>query len=247
VWLSMVDNITGDASFVPFSLYAIDAPAGSMLTIPAVAHTPGGGNTQWQTDVYTAQQTDSTFHGTCTSQARLQASAGARVTDAFPWTSFWYTQFNDVARQFCDGDDIRGALDLRSGSWTSAWARIYTTAANGGTFGEMMPPFPPRGWPVRHFAGIEVRGETRVNVGLYNGFDAPATIELRLYTASGTLAATRQITLIARESNQQPLRALFGELADGIYALSVMPLDAAGCWPYVSTVDNTTGDPTNWW
>jgi hypothetical protein len=40
---------------------------------------------------------------------------------------------------------------------------------------------------------------------------------------------------------------MFTEIPNGIYGLSVVPLDGTGCWPYVSLVDNVTGDPTNWW
>lgn len=261
IWLSMVDNVTGDASFVPFSIYGMEAPAGARLAIPAIAHAPGANGTRWQTDLYgffpstgeqgfQVQQPEAVFHpssGGCEAKTmRLVSSPGADVTNP-PSLPFWNTEFLDVARQLCAADDARGALELNTGSWMTAWARVYTTAQNGGTFGEMLPLYPSRGWPSRHFAGIELHSEVRVNVGLYNGFDTSSTVELRLYDAAGTLVTTRQVALAPRESMQQTLRQLFGDVADGLYSLSLVPLDAAGCWPYVSIVDNVTGDPTNWW
>jgi hypothetical protein len=126
-------------------------------------------------------------------------------------------------------------------------SRTYTTRADGGTYGDILPLYPPRGWPSRHFAGIEVDSAFRVNVGLYNGSDATSTLALRLFRADGTLHGETRVTLAPRESRQRGLPQLFSAMADGIYGLSVVPLDGTGCWPYVSLVDNVTGDPTNWW
>jgi len=127
-------------------------------------------------------------------------------------------------------------------------SRTYTTREDGGTYGDILPLYPPHGWPVRHFAGIELNDNFRVNVGLYNGADEESRIALRLYDEDGLLAVEKIVTLESRQSFQSNLREMLGgNLKDGIYGLSFVTLNGPGCWPYISTVDNVTGDPTNWW
>jgi len=92
LWLSMVDNKTGDASFFPFTLYGIETGPDARLALPAVAHTRGANGTFWRTDGYglfwaratggQPQQPDVNFYsagGPCTSGAatrKLAASPG---------------------------------------------------------------------------------------------------------------------------------------------------------------------------
>ncbi|HEX9982877.1 MAG TPA: hypothetical protein VGF69_06420 [Thermoanaerobaculia bacterium] len=261
LWLSMVDNLTGDASFVPYSIFGLAADPSGRLALPAVGFTPGANGTFWRTDVYglfpgslqraITQQPLARFHpadGGCAARdLELHAEPGF-ATGTDEWEPFWYTTFSNVARQSCDAASVRGTLELNTGTWTSAFSRTYTTRADGGTYGEMLPLYPPRGWPSRHFGGIELSPARRVNVGLYNGADAPAHVLLRLYTGTGAVIAERMLTLDAHQSVQTTLRDLLqANVPDGLYALSVLPQDGAGCWPYVSQVDNVTGDPTNWW
>ena len=123
-------------------------------------------------------------------------------------------------------------------------SRTYTTREDGGTYGDILPLYPPRGWPERHFSGVRVNEQFRVNVGLYNGTDAPATQRLELYRADGSLAGTKEVLLAPYESRQTPLGELFN-VENGLYGLSVH--SDSGVWPWVSIVDNRTGDPTNLW
>jgi hypothetical protein len=263
LWLSMVDNKTGDASFIPFTLYGIETAPDARLAFPAVAHTRGANGTFWRTDGYglfwaratggQPQQPDVNFYsagGPCTTGAttrKLAASPGVPGIESA--LQFWFTTFADIARQVCpSSEDASGALEVRTGSWMSMVSRTYTTREDGGTYGDILPLYPPHGWPVRHFAGIELNDNFRVNVGLYNGADQESRIALRLYDEDGLLAVEKIVTLEARQSFQSNLREMLGgNLKDGIYGLSFVTLNGPGCWPYISTVDNVTGDPTNWW
>ena len=263
LWLSMVDNKTGDASFIPFTYYGVEAAPDARLAFPAVAHTPGANGTFWRSDGYGVfwvhatggqpQAPEVNFHSAgapcadgSTTQS-LTASPGLRQHDE--WLQFWKTTFADIAHQVCpSSEEASGALEVRTGSWMTMVSRTYTTREDGGTYGDILPLYPPRGWPVRHFAGIELSDGFRVNVGLYNGSDSPSRIVARLYDENGGVAAERIIALEPRASMQSSLRQFFGtDLQNGMYGLSFLTLDGAGCWPYVSTVDNITGDPTNWW
>lgn len=267
IWLSMVDNQTGDATFVPFSLHGIRTDANTRAVIPAISNTPGANGTFWRTDLYgffpivekgeSNQTPRAWFHPAkgvpCGSgEARLAGEVGVPNV---PWDQYWHNVFPDIARQYpdcADATNVRGALELRLGSWMSGFARTFTERPDGGTFGEMLPFYPPRGWPVQHFSGIAVNTRFRVNVGLYNGLERPVLNRLQLYDAKGVLVGEKQVLLTPKESLQEPLAMLFGtDLSAGLYSLSVIPEDTADSpgrsWAYVSTVDNVTGDPTNWW
>jgi hypothetical protein len=167
----------------------------------------------------------------------------------------------DVVRHFApcaDEESSKGALEISSGSWFAGYSRTYTTRPDGGTYGSMLPLYPPGGWPAQHFAGLEVAAEQRINVGLYNGLGGTAvTHRLLLYSADGALRAERELVVEAGALVQQPLEELLGlaqgELEPGLYGLSVIPLKdhAAGvegrCWAFVSLVNNATNDPVNLW
>lgn len=253
LWMSMVDNTSGDASFIPFTFFDLGASAGARMALPGVIHGPGANGTRWQTDALgvfsNALAVDANFYGACGDPATRQLHPSLAVAD-IPGAreAGWGTALPDLGRQVCpSSESASGALEIRTGSWMSMMARTYTTRADGGTYGDVLPLYPPRGWPVRHFAGIEVNDAFRVNVGLYNGTDAPSVVTLKLFRDDGTAAGETHVTLAPRESWQRGLRQLFADVADGVYGLSVVPIAGNGCWPYVSTVDNITGDPTNWW
>jgi len=284
IWLSMVDNLTGDATFVPFTAFHWRTDADDNRgAIPAVAHTTGTNATTWVTDVYGIQ--GNAFHpldvnGYDTPRAvfhpaRPETQCDGAALDAEimadlegvagspgdEWEPGDRTIFPDVLRLFgpcAEETELSGALELVTASWTSGYSRTYTAREDDGTYGGMLPFYPIGGWPVQHFAGIEVSDEFRVNVGLFNGnHEHPITHRVTLYAADGTQVAERILTLQPLASFQRRLEHLFqmepGDLAQGTYGLTVLPLDdeEAGVqgrsWAYVSLVDNVTGDPTNWW
>lgn len=146
---------------------------------------------------------------------------------------------------------MRGALELHTGAWTGAYSRTYTTREDGGTLGDILPQYPMGGWPVQHFAGLRAGAAFRINIGFYNGLDYPVVHRLLVFGAGGEEVSRREITLAARQSLQAPLADLLGSLPDGLYGLTVLPIDAADrpgrSWAYVSIIDNATGDPTNLW
>jgi hypothetical protein len=285
VWMSMVDNLSGDATFVPYTSlhWGTDLVLAELHdvrnVVPVVAHAAGAWGTVWQTDVYGL---DWLLHyyqplawlqpadpaGECGGAAATgeisQVLRGevAQPPGAWPLDdAFWSTVVRDVARAFtpcAEEEDLHAAFELLSASWLTGWSRTYTTRPDGGTYGDMLPFYPEGGWPVQHFAGIEVGEAFRVNVGLYNGDHGHAiTHRLSLYAADGTLAAERTLTLEPTASLQRRLEHLFGlavgALPAGTYGLTVLPLDDPGhgvqgrSWAWVSLVDNATGDPTNWW
>ncbi len=249
VWMSVVDNISEDATFVPFEIFPLSNDASTEMAIPAVAATTGANGTSWRTDLFgilpTVTLGSSTLATThfdstsgCTADANLSADSIAI--------------YSDVARKFgpcgTSGSGL-GALRLAGTTWMAGYSRTYTTRADGGTFGDMLPFYPAGGWPLQHFSGIEAGGRFRVNVGLYNGQSTTTTNRLFLYDANGALVAQRDIDLASHASLQTPIASLMNvaNLPAGLYGLSVVPLGTGHSWAYVSLVDNISGDPTNLW
>ena len=257
IWVSAVDNLTGDATFVPYTLYALRGSADLGATIPAVVHSPGASGSFWRTDLIglfppvnasdVFQQPLAILNGLdCKATARLKGEPGVPLET----TAYWHNIFPDVARQFgCDDPARLRAIVLPVSSWTAAYVRTFSTRADGGTYGEMLPLYPPNGWPVQHFAGVIVNDQFRANIGLHNGSDAPTGYTLRLFGSDGT--GSHEVTAVLQpgETRQADLTAWFGQrIHDGVYGLSVIPEGEHGrSWAYVAIVDNRTNDPTIWW
>jgi hypothetical protein len=249
VWMSVVDNISQDATFVPFEIFPLASDSSTEMAIPAVAATAGANGTSWRTDLFgnlpkaaLGTQTLATTH--------FDAASGCSADASLPANTL--AVYSDVARQFgpcgTSGSGL-GALRLAGTTWMAGYSRTYNTGPDGGTFGDMLPFYPAGGWPLQHFSGIETGARFRINVGLYNGQSATTSNRLLLYDANGALAAQRDVDLASHASLQAPIASLMNvaNLPAGLYGLSVIPLGTGRSWAYVSLVDNVTGDPTNLW
>jgi hypothetical protein len=300
LWYTLIDNLTGDATFVPYTLFSAttppvstDAPllhAGYRLAIPVVAHTEGVGHTLWRTDLvgysYSEFATPTPFvayHPSDSADCRapgegLEISRFLEGELAMPVDSWLatlgfvldqanyygyiealHTIFPDVVRRFsecAEATGTTGGLEILAGSWFSGFSRTYATRPDGGTYGGMLPLYPPGGWPVQHFGGLDVGPERRINLGFFNGnHDHAITSQVTLYDAEGRQVAERELTLEPLASTQHELKRFFrlATLSDGSYGLTVLPLDdpehgvEGRSWAYVSVIDNGTNDPTNLW
>lgn len=303
VWLSMVDNLTGDGTLVPYTNFHYRADSDhDRSVLPVIAYNQGRAGTFWRTDLYgfqgnaygafptyenTYDRPVAFFHPTTPASqcggaalsgeisAHLDGSIGMPLDDwvatmtagGFPPSSEpyakrgWRVIFPDAIHLFaeCEGEqEIRGGLEISTASWTSGYSRTYTTRDDGGTYGSMLPLYPPNGWPVQHFAGIEISDEFRINVGFFNGdHDHAITHRLTLYREDGSEVASVEFTLGRLKSRLKPLENLFGlaggSLENGTYALTVLPLDddtngiEGRSWAYVSVVDNASGDSSILW
>lgn len=306
LWFSMVDNITGDATFVPFSSYQYPSMSAAeilhgrsfedyTLFLPVVAHTPGSMNSQWRTDAYgffeqpritrwipagrfwardgsdcvweSQDGLPIEFIGIFGGAGDLWASAFSQILgediSESQATYKWETIVPDIVRQVpgCEqAERALGAIEIVTSSWFSGFSRTYSVRPDGGTYGSMLPLFPPNGWPTQHFAGIEASETSRVNIGLFNGEgELETSYRIQLFAEDGSEVASRTVTLSPRGAMQQEIGTFFDgvELASGTYGLTVLPLDEelpdgtvlhqGRSWAYVSVVDNQTNDPINLW
>lgn len=243
LWLSMVDNQSGDATFVPYSCFSQETDRDVRHAIPAVAHNPGSGGAQWVTDLYgvpvdTDWYTDSpsvVFHthaGSSSSDVPELVEAVVpmpladwmktieEVTGVEPspeFAAYGYRAIVPDVVAAVTGDDgaAQGALEVRTATWTASYSRTYTPGPSGGTVGGMLPLYPHGGWPVQHFAGIEAGTEYRINIGLFNGdHEQPVTHRLTLWSADGERAGMVELTLDPLTRRIEPLADIFG-LAPG--------------------------------
>ena len=258
VWLSMIDNKTGDGTFVPFSNFALEGALDAAMAIPQIASISGAHGTRWRSDLY-GEMNVPAFEFTPSSASLLTNfypadpafCGGLRsIAQKVPITN---SLVPDIAQLVgpCSAGQVRGALELHTGSWTAAYSRTYTTREDGGTLGDILPLYPFGGWPVQHFSGIRIRDGFRINLGLYNGLDHDVVHRLIVYAADGTEVTRRDLTLAPRQSLQSLLSDFIGPVSNGLYGLTVLPLDQPDrpgrSWAYVSIIDNATGDPTNLW
>ncbi len=260
IWLSMIDNKTGDATFVPYSLLALSA-TDAHIVVPAVAKTAGANGTSWQSDVYGAFAT-----------TRLEADAGLTATfepaDRTPSTTtripgvtgwsteanaddpFWTSIYPDIVTAFRSKET--GALVINGASWMAGFTRTYTTRSDGGTYGEMLPFYTGAGFPVQHFAGIRWDNDFRANVGFYNALEYAVINNITIYDAGGKNVAATSFPLAPHESRQISFPSLLQpDTPFGIFGMTINPQDTANgpgrSFAYVSVVDNRSGDPTNFW
>jgi hypothetical protein len=302
IWTTMVDNLTGDAIFVPFTSFTADSASQNnpdnlrsleeyRFALPVVASNNGLAGSRWTTDLYgyvrglgwSDPLMVMAFHPSRPEQCADPTSGeineilqGVLAMPADRWlqTIEWPpdvppppwgyvdglgTIYPDVIHSFpecADATNITGGLEILTGSWFSGFSRTYTTRADGGTYGGMLPLYPPWGWPVQHFAGLEVNDDFRINVGFFNGnHDEAIEHRITLYSQDGQTVAQRTLILEPLASLQRELTGLFhlDELPDGTYGLTVLPLDdpvtgvQGRSWAYVSKIDNRTNDPTNLW
>jgi hypothetical protein len=262
VWMSMVDNKTGDGTFVPYTLFELKGSNETFIALPAVVNAPGANGTLWRTDVYgyflpidTPDSEESPL--AVYRPADKSPCQSRRLTGVAGWTSdstvenYWTSIYPNVAAQFAGCSPI-GSLTLRSASWVAAIARTYTQREDGGTYGEMLPFYPPEGWPVQHFAGVKLTDDFRVNIGLYNALSYSVDNQILVYDDAGALVANRTIRVDPGQSLQLALTSLFPPTpAKGVFGVSVVPKDTPNgpgrSWAYISVIDNHTGDPTNFW
>lgn len=270
IWLSMIDNKTGDGTFLPFATFSLYGALDATFAIPQVAHTPGANNTFWRSDLYgyfhppvshqqlPAVQFYPGHSGHCDGRTRIDATLGGPYGESGNSSvtrepSVFRRVFPDVVAQFptCTTNGTMGALEINAGTWMAAFTRTYTTRDDGGTYGDILPLYPADGWPVQHFSGIKIGNTYRINVGLYNGKDYPVENQLVIYDAAGNETRRHDISLAPRQSLQAPLTSLVGRLDEGLYGMTVRGVDTPGrpgrSWAYVALVENETGDTTNLW
>ena len=161
-----VDNVTNDATFFP-----PDIAISVVRMLPAIGHVDGANGTQFRTDLFLFNS----------SAASKNVSVQATMWDGTPTSTQTYTLKGHEARVI---PDVLFTLWKRTGMarmriWSvgaandtamRATARTYTTDANGGTYGFLMPPLNSfqsgSAGDTLEILGASLQRRFRTNVGL---------------------------------------------------------------------------------
>ncbi|MBV9495140.1 MAG: PKD domain-containing protein [Acidobacteria bacterium] len=243
VYASKIDNRTQD----PIFLQGIPAVSNGRLVLPAVGRAPGANGTFWRSDV--------TFHNPTGSTLTL----GLRYLPA--GLDNRNVQARNLAVQagktttLADILDWFGGLSAGSGALEITWSgggngpivssRTYTTAANGGTYGQSIDAVSTFGND-RYVPGLRSDASFRSNAGFVNPSNDTIGISLTLLAENGQQLATGFVSLPPQSQAQTSIAALFPNV--NVATLGSVTLQAhtdnpGGLFVYGSLVDNDSGDP----
>ena len=233
VYASVVDNRTQD----PIYLQAAGAPSGSRSTIPAVGRAPGANGTFWRSDVRLFNPTGVAMGVTLRYQA-----ATVPVTVMPNHTVI----LSDVVSQFGAASGS-GALEIlwNGNAGPVIASRTYTTAANGGTFGQSIDSVQSFGYD-SFVPGLRSDGAFRSNVGFVNGGDSTIGVNATLFSPGGQTIASAFVQLSPRAQTQYSLAALFpGVNVASLGSVTLQAHTDSGptLFAYGSIIDNGSGDP----
>ncbi len=123
-------------------------------------------------------------------------------------------------------------------------SRTYTTAANGGTYGQSVDVAQNFG-NRQYVTGLRSDIDFRTNVGFLNSGNDTINVRVTVLASSGAPIGAVDLPLAPRALTQVPLVSL----TPGVdaYSIGFCTLQAASSAPalfvYGSVVDNKTGDP----
>ena len=151
----------------------------------------------------------------------------------------------DVLQQFGISNGS-GALEL---SWSNGispivTSRTYTTASNGGTYGQSIDPAAAFGSDM-YVVGLRSDASFRSNVGFVNDGSQPISVSLTLIASSGAPVATGFITLPPKSQSQYALSSIFpGANVANLGGVTLQAhSDSGTLFAYGSMIDNASGDP----
>jgi hypothetical protein len=246
-YASVIDNETGDPSFIP----PVEAAAthARRYTIAGVANLDTGTG-KWQTDVRLFNG------GAASAQATVEffvqgqsAAASTRTIDVEPGQML---VLDDVVQSLFEMTGAGGALRITTPTETALIpaARTYHKRETG-TYGQFIQAATEEntiglGNEPLHILQVEESTRFRTNVGLAETTGEPTTIELTASLPNNKIAAVTQVDLAANEFRQ--LNALLRSMGlDDSYNATVTVRVIGGngrVMAYGSVIDNRTQDPT---
>jgi hypothetical protein len=239
-YASVVDNVSTDA------VTYVGKKPGYDWIVPAVAHTPGKGDTFWTSDV--------TITNTGTKYADLTLEYLPEDSDNRHGGLFYYglrlrpgytVSLTDVASETFAVDNGKGVLRIRSTTGIVVASRI-STEASGGTIGHGLRTVSTDALSLdtKVLTGVRTRKGFRSNVGVVTG-EVAASVRLQLRDQSGVQRAETYVEVPARSMRQWSVDKLF-EVANAkdLDPVASVIVDAdADFFAYLVTIDNSSQDP----
>lgn len=246
-YASVVDNRTGDPIYV--------APAAALsgtAFITNTAHTSGLQETFWRTALHLHNPGESPV------QVDLELLPGG-ASPLRPRHTLWLPGGGDfwsddaVAELFGFAGSAGLRLDISGGKVLAA-SRTYTTAGQGGTFGQHVPAVPldqalgagQSGRLLLLAQSADDQRGFRTNIGLLNVTGAPVTVSVSLFSAPWQFVGTVPVTLPGHGWVQlNRVYRQVGGVQEVTAGFAQVRTDTPGArlLAYASVVDNGTGDP----
>lgn len=223
---------------------------GTPVFVAAAAHSPGVGNTLWQTDLSVFNGEDSMVSVWLRFFARDNDNATAPCVSVGTIPGRSGLAFDDAVLQVFGSTSAAGGigvyLDL---GMPLVGSRTYTAGPAGGTYGQSIPGRTPSegiaAGGTRTLLQLEESTRYRTNLGLQNGANGTSVVEVKLYAENGALLGTRNFTLLPYSQHQE------GQIFQSVTAsevrngrAEVRVVSGGPVFAYSSVVDMTTGDPS---
>jgi PKD repeat protein len=225
-----------------------EPPPAAVYVVPAVAHNPGTGGTQWRSDVAAVNRGASTASLTLTFYS--DAAPIVRTASLAPGAT---TEWRDILVSLFGlptGASSSGAVQIASSARLAITSRTYNQTL-AGTFGQSYPALEATGALGAGLVGVvgqlKKSAAFRTNLGVVNLGSASCTAVVRLWgPAGGQLGSAKSLTVAAGRWLQQ--NDIFAATAAGAQdlAYATVEVQTPGCtlWAYGSVIDQATGDPT---
>ncbi|HEX7676717.1 MAG TPA: hypothetical protein VF713_01235, partial [Thermoanaerobaculia bacterium] len=245
---SVIDNRTGD----PIAMIAQHATdAKTDLTIAAVGHAAGAGNSAWRSDVriFTLDGSGGDDQGPANGTITLSfypanVSNPTIVPKTVTIAANQIVALEDIVLKTFGLGNATGALRVQSSLKLFATSRTYNQSTDG-TFGQDIPAVSLdrqlTAGSVAKFSGLSNSGY-RTNAGFFNGGSTAAELQLDLRDATGARIAQKAFHLDGKTMTQ--INDLFGYLGAGSAGSGSLWVTTTGgsLVAYASVIDNTSGD-----
>lgn len=213
--------------------------AGETVIIPVIGRFPGAGGTQWRTDLFLANPGSPTYVLTL----RFYPSGEGVQERTVTMQPFSSQTLTDVCLNTFGRTNTGGMLEIIAGIYTiEARARIYNTGNPAGQFGQGVPGIGfGRLSRQAYMYGLSTSSAYRLNIGVANPNNVPASITINVQSANNTILHTRTVTV-------QPHQFLqYNDIAFNFgippqESLVVNMFSAELIYGYASEVRNDTGD-----
>ncbi len=214
-----------------------DAPGATRLLIPAAAHAPGIGETQWSTDLVVFNSNPQA------ATVGVGLSGGDPAALSLHLRAGETTVVEDVVGELTPNDAV-GSLVLSSDLPLVASSRTVTTTAAGG-FGQLIPAYEPATLTggTKRLLGLVRDNAFRTNLGFASASTAPVTARTSFISSDGGFIG-ELLDLLPPGGFLQRTDVLGGNAPlDGAHASINLDPTVAAVAAYASVVDNGTGDP----
>jgi hypothetical protein len=220
--------------------------------LPAAAHAAGEHGSSWTTDVWIYQQGATRVHLWFNPQGEDSTAVDSVVVPL----SAPVTRLEDVVRTVFGRSEGVGSIHYLADGPVEVESRTWTAAAGGGGFGQTIPGIPITS---ASFAGSGQAGALRMtvdqgpsfrsNLGLVNVTPETVTASVEVFTADGQAApGSSTFTVDLPPFAMKQVNDLLSRLDPGTRAGLIVRVSvqstAGAVLAYLSTVDNTTNDPS---